>query len=233
VSRAEPAGAGLHPRLVDPRALADLRAAWRQARWIRIDDALAPGLAEAIADAALAHAFEPVYRHEADVRCFFFRQVHAFARAASDVPATFGPIARVHDLIVRALPALASAVTGQRLEAIDNAGVAIDCYTRGSYLDAHTDRGPGRLVAYVIGLTRDAWPASDGGWLERLAPDARTVIERVPPGFDTIDLFTIHPLLRPHRVSLLGAPVTRLSINGWLTGELVGPDEGRDDEESR
>lgn len=190
---------------------------------MRIDDALAPGLALAIADAAMEHRFDVFDRHAADVRGFFFRQVQAYPTEGAT--STFGPIARVRDLLVRDLPALATAITGQRLVAIDNDGIAIDCYTRGSYLDAHTDQGPGRLVAFVVGLTRERWPAEDGGWLERLAPDERTVIERVAPGFGTIDLFTIHPLLRPHRVSLLRTHVTRLSINGWLTGELVGPEE--------
>ncbi|MCC6622913.1 MAG: 2OG-Fe(II) oxygenase [Deltaproteobacteria bacterium] len=214
----------LHPRLAERANLDALREAWRRTRWIRVEDALAPGLAEAIADAALEHRFEVFARHERDVRAFFFRQIHAYPQAG-EAP-SFGPIERVRDLLVRDVPALATAITGQRLDAIDNAGVAIDCYTRGSYLDAHTDQGPGRLVAFVVGLTRDRWSAEDGGWLERLAPDERTVIDRVPPGFGTIDLFTIHPLLRPHRVALLRTHVTRLSINGWLTGELVGPEEG-------
>jgi len=89
----------------------------------------------------------------------------------------------------------------------------------------HTDQGADRLVAYVIGLTRDEWPAEHGGHLEFLEPDEVTVKDRVAPGWGTLDLFCIYPLLRPHRIPLLKLPVTRLSINGWLSGELKGPEE--------
>jgi len=137
----------------------------------------------------------------------------------------FAPIARARRLLEVDLPALASRITGQALHAADRDGFAIDYYTRGAYLDVHTDRGPDRLVAFVVGLTEERWPPEDGGHLEFLAGDHQTVLERVAPGFGSIDLFTVYPLIAPHRVPILRRPVTRLTINGWLDGELAGPGE--------
>lgn len=213
--------ATLAARLREPTTLAALRARWVEGRRLRIPDALAPGLADAIVAAAGAQPFAFFERHVSEVHCVFWRQVQALTQA----PTTFAPIAALRQLLLTDLPALASAITGQKLHASDADGFAIDYYTRGSYLDAHTDQGADRLVAFVIGLTREAWPAEDGGHLEFLEADERTVQARVAPGWGSIDLFCVYPLLQPHRIPILTRPVTRLSINGWLGGELYGPGE--------
>lgn len=215
----------LHPRLADPSTLAALRTAWSTTRRLRIDDALDPDLADALVDLAAAHPFAFFEKHVSEVRCVFWRQVHHLPDAHD--------LAAPHDLralrrfIDDDLPTFASAITTQSLRAAAGDGIAIDFYTRGSYLDAHTDQGQDRLIAYVIGLTADQWPPEDGGHLEFLAPDEHTVLDRIAPGYGSLDLFTIYPLTRPHRVPLLRRPVTRLSINGWLTGDLTGPGEAR------
>ena len=210
----------LHPRFADREVLGGLRRRWAETRRLRIEDALRPGLAETLVDAATALGFETFEKHEGEVHALFYRQVQLYQGNER-----FGPIAEARRLLEVDLPALASAITGQDLHAADRDGFAIDYYTRGAYLDAHTDRGPDRLVAFVVGLTEESWPAEDGGHLEFLAPDESTVVERVAPGFGSIDLFTVHPLIVPHRVPILRRPVTRLSINGWLTGEVAGPGE--------
>ena len=204
----------LQPHLADPVELARLRSQWRQTRRIRVDDALKPEVADALLEGAAEHGFDFFEKHVSDVRCVFWRQTHTF-----DHPDRFGPIALAARLIQDEIPRLVTAITGQRLHG-SGAGFSIDYYTRGSYLDVHTDRGADRLVAYVIGLTADSWPAEDGGHLEFLEADFETVADRVAPGFGTLDLFTVYPLLRPHRVPLLKKPVTRVSINGWLSGSL-------------
>lgn len=211
-------------RTLAPRSaeqLAALRRTWAESRRVRISDALVPDLARDLALSASARPFHYFERHVNEVRALFWRQTVAWDTA----PSEFAPIAALRHLIEVDLPALASAITGQALRAVQDQGVAFDLYTRGSYLDTHTDQGAERLIAYVIGLTEDAWPAEDGGHLEFLAPDESTVLDRIPPGFGTIDLFCIYPLVRPHRVPILTRQVTRLSVNGWLTGELVAPGE--------
>lgn len=234
---ADEAGHGastLHPRLSDPATLAGLRASWAATRRLRIEDALDPDLADALVDLAASHPFtfferDPSqaaagspYSPYSEIRCVFWRQVHPLPDPDSPAPLALHRLRRFIDLD---LPALASDITGQSLRAAAGTGVAIDFYTRGSYLDAHTDQGMDRLIAYVVGLTADTWPEDDGGHLEFLAPDEQTVLDRVAPGYGSLDLFTVYPLTRPHRVPLLKRPVTRLSINGWLTGELKGPGE--------
>ncbi len=216
-------GEVLHPRFSSSSEIEWLRARWAEGRRIRIEDALAPGFAEALHEAALARPFGFYEAHYGDVRCAFWRQAHAYASAGEE--GAYPWLEAAERLVHVELPALASAVTGQALRPTAGEHLVLDYYTRGSYLDAHTDQGADRLVAYVIGLTKERWAAEDGGHLEFLAPDERTVMERVAPGFGTIDLFCIYPLVRPHRVPLLRKAVTRLSINGWLTGELVAPGE--------
>lgn len=226
-----PEASTLHPRLLDPATLAALRSTWATARRLRIEDALDPDLADALVDLAASHPFSFFERDPSqaspgapysEVRCVFWRQVHPLPDPASPAPLALHRLRRFIDLD---LPELASQITGQSLRAAAGTGVAIDFYTRGSYLDAHTDQGADRLIAYVVGLTADTWPEKDGGHLEFLGPDEHTVIDRIAPGYGSLDLFTVYPLTRPHRVPLLKRAVTRLSINGWLTGELKGPGE--------
>lgn len=209
--------ATLHPRLADPQVLASLRRAWPATRRLRIEDALAPDLVDNLVDLAASHPFSFFERHVSEIRCLFWRQVHALPDPDTPAPAALHGLRRFIDID---LPTFVSAITGQTLRAAAGTGIAIDHYTRGSYLDAHTDQGADRLIAYVIGLTTDTWPAEDGGHLEFLAPDEHTVIERIAPGYGSLDLFTIYPLTQPHRVPILRKPVTRLSINGWLTGDF-------------
>lgn len=212
----------LHPRLGDRAVLDGLASAWARTRRLRIEDALDPELADALVDLAGAHPFARFERHVSDVRALFWRQVHRLPDPHETAPTALHALRRMIDI---ELPDLASAITAQSLRAAAGEGIAIDYYTRGSYLDAHTDQGADRLIAYVIGLTAESWPPEDGGHLEFLAPDEHTVLDRIAPGYGSLDLFTIYPLTRPHRVPMLRRPVTRLSINGWLTGELVGPHE--------
>lgn len=208
----------LHPRLSDPKVVADLRARWAETRRLRIDDALAPGLAEALVEGAAEHPFAFFERHVSDVRCVFWRQVHTYDDVA------FRPMRLARELLAVELPRFVSELSGQWLRQAGE-GFAVDYYTRGSYLDVHTDQGSERLIAFVVGLTHDTWPHEDGGHLEFLEADEHTVADRVAPGFGSLDLFCVYPLLRPHRVPLLRRQVTRLSINGWMSGELKGPTE--------
>lgn len=222
ISKIETSAGTLDPRLSDPEVLAELGRMWGRTRRLRVDDALDPDLADALVDLAAAHPFTYLERHVSEVHGLFWRQIHALPSATTPAPDV---LVRLRRLVMVDLPDLASRITGQNLHSAAGEGVAIDFYTRGSYLDAHTDQGSDRLIAYVIGLTAETWPAEEGGHLEFLGPDEHTVLDRIAPGYGTIDLFAIYPLTRPHRVPILRKPVTRLSINGWLTGELKGPGE--------
>jgi len=81
------------------------------------------------------------------------------------------------------------------------------------------DRDDGaRRVAYVLGLTRTAWPAEHGGHLEFLAvrDGAVVVTERRAPGWNTLDLFDVVGTNRLHQVPIVTADVERRAIPGWF-----------------
>ncbi|MCO5171199.1 MAG: 2OG-Fe(II) oxygenase [Planctomycetes bacterium] len=205
----------LHPRLRDPAALVALAAEYRAAGGsVRVSDVLAPGLADALPGLLLSLPFSAHHVQDAHVRCFFWRCVI--------VPPPEGPGALPPPLdllgrfVLEDLPALASAITGRPVRGPVEACLPVCLYRKGSYLDAHEDHGLDRAVAFVLGLTRASWPAEAGGHLEFLADDREAVLERRPPGFDTLDLYDVRPVVRWHRVPLLVEHVERLTVSGWL-----------------
>lgn len=111
-----------------------------------------------------------------------------------------------------------AALTGIALAPPDDGQVIATHYDRGSYLDPHNDYNGSRKVAYVLGLTDDAWPAEEGGWLEFLEADGGNVrvTERRPPGWNTLDLFDVRAPTRSHAVPLLRRRAERRAISGWL-----------------
>lgn len=111
-------------------------------------------------------------------------------------------------------------VVEQSLVPSPDGHVVSTLYTKGCYLDAHNDYDGRRAIALIIGLTREAWPAEDGGHLEFLeVRDNRVeVVERRAPGWATLDLFDVGHLDRPvlHRIPLLSKPHERRVISGWF-----------------
>lgn len=217
------AARNLHPKVVEERALGELRKTWARSRRIRIEGLMRPGLAAEIAKWAMNGAFSFEARHVNEVRCVFWSQSHRWPTDATPPPSA--ACSTLIELLTVDIPALAQAITGQRVWRVHDEGFSFHWYTKGCYLDAHTDQGANRALAFVMGLTQQRWPAERGGHLEFLAPDEHTVIDRVEPGFDTLDLFCIHPLTRPHRIPIIQDAVTRLSINGWLAAEPRDPRE--------
>lgn len=206
----------LHPRLREPAGIEPIRRLWAEERCLRIDRVLRPGLADELHDSASSGPFELFERREADVSVLLWRRLVSWSEAHPELEA----------VLRRDLPALLSAVCGRTLTPPEGTGAAFDLFKKGCYLDAHTDQAPHRVVAWVLGLTRDRWPAAEGGHLEFLEPDHQTVRSSRPPGFDTLDAYAIYPMLRPHRVPLLTTHRTRLATNGWLGGEVADPLEG-------
>jgi Rps23 Pro-64 3,4-dihydroxylase Tpa1-like proline 4-hydroxylase len=96
--------------------------------------------------------------------------------------------------------------------------VTATLYSRGCYLDAHNDTDGSRALAFVLGLTREPWPAERGGHLEFLdtGGGAIRVRERRPPGWNTLDLFDVRRPDHIHRVPLVEDPVLRLAVSGWF-----------------
>lgn len=209
----------VHPRLLDPEVLAALASEYATAGGsIRVPQVLAPGLADALPDALRALPFSAHCLHDEHVRCFFWRCVVAIPGPAEEpLPA---PLDRLARFVTHDLPALASAITGRRVLGPTEDWIPVCLYQKGSYLDAHEDHGVGRASAFVLGLTRGAWPPEAGGHLEFLADDRATVVERRAPGWDTLDLYDVRPVVRWHRVPLLVEHVERLTVSGWLPSLL-------------
>jgi hypothetical protein len=201
----------LHPRLHDPAVLAELRARFAaQGGCLRIDEVLMPGIAAALPEALLALPFEPYHVHDEHVRCLFWRCIVA---VHDELPWPFDWLGR---FVTSDLPALVAAITGREVAGLTEDWLPVCLFTKGSYLDAHEDHGVGRATAFVLGLTREPWPADDGGHLELLADDRETVVERRAPGFDTLDLYDVRPVVRWHRVPLLVEHHRRLTVSGWV-----------------
>lgn len=88
-------------------------------------------------------------------------------------------------------------------------------FVAGNFLKLHDDRkeDEGRLVAYVINLTRD-WQADWGGLLHFTSPEG-DVVESFLPYFNSISLLRVPQL---HFVSQVAsyARGARYAITGWL-----------------
>jgi hypothetical protein len=205
----------LHPRLLDPGVLRGLAADYEgSGGTIRVADVLAPGLANALPDVLRSLPFDAHCVDDEHVRCFFWRCIVAIP-GPTDEPLP-PPLDRLGRFVKHDLPALATAITGRRVLGPTEDWLPVCLYRKGSYLDEHEDHGVGRAAAFVLGLTRGGWPAEAGGHLEFLADDRRTVLERRAPGFDTLDLYDVRPIVRWHRVPLLVEHHERLTVSGWL-----------------
>ena len=109
-------------------------------------------------------------------------------------------------------------LTGLSLAAPADRQVIATHYDKGSFLDPHNDYDGTRQVAFVLGLTVDAWPADDGGWLEFFGSDgaAVSITERRPPGWNTLDLFDVRAPTRSHAIPILRRRAERRAISGWF-----------------
>jgi hypothetical protein len=213
----------VHPRLRDRDVLAALRETWRRDGCLRIESVLAPGLAASLAPALIALPFAAYRKDDEHARCFFWRCIIEIPPPGAPLPPPpFDAIAR---FIGRDLTELASAVSGRSLRGLVRDWIPVCRWRKGSFLDAHEDYGVGRAIAYVLGLTRETWPAEHGGHLEFLASDRETVLERRAPGFDTLDLYDVRPVERWHRVPLLVEHHERLTVSGWIAGSETSGSE--------
>jgi hypothetical protein len=202
----------LHPRLRDPAVLADLRATWQAERSLRIADFLAEDAAVALRDAVRAcpHTLLMSPSDQLAFQYWVFTQV---------------PDAACDHVICRAARwlwtdgvAWVAALTDLPLVPPEDRQLVATLYDKGSYLDCHNDWNDARQVAFILGLTTAAWPAEDGGWLEfyDTDPDGGHLVERRPPGWNTLDLFDVRGLDHPHAVPIVTRRAERRALSGWF-----------------
>jgi len=91
-------------------------------------------------------------------------------------------------------------------------------FTQGCYLDPHNDADGKRAIAFVLGLTREQWKEDEGGSLAFLRCNDTNVslAERRPPGWNTLDLFSVHNRTFLHQVQLLKTDRKRRAMAGWF-----------------
>lgn len=91
-------------------------------------------------------------------------------------------------------------------------------YTRGSYLSLHNDYDGKRKVAFIYGLTPPGEHLVEpDGHLDLLAAsdDGVSIVERRPPGWNTLDLFEVTGKTQWHRVNIVREHRERRAIAGW------------------
>jgi len=200
----------LHPRLADDAVVAELAAGFAERRSLRIDGLLADDHAAALAEALAAQPFAvKTPRAAAGLRFLYLE--HGFVPEDG----CDHPTCRFGRWLWSDAAALAGRITGMTVGPPADRMVTATLYTRGCYLDPHNDTDGARRLAFVLGLTREPWPAEHGGHLEFLDPDG-AVRERRPPGWNTLDLFDVTGPDHPHQVALLDLPVLRLAVSGWF-----------------
>lgn len=201
--------------LLTPTRLTACANAWAEHNSLRLIEVLPQKLAEATADAILNTPLQSYHQHDEHIRCFMWRAVLPYdPKAPGELHAPFGEIASwlQHDL-----PALATALTGRRVHPPTHSAVPLCVFRKGCYLDTHNDYSSGAAIAWVLGLTRESWDLDLGGSLEFVSNrEGSDVLERRRPGFNTLDLYTVHPVARWHRVPLLRTDVLRVTVSGWL-----------------
>lgn len=205
-------GRWLAPRWDDPGARAEAAARWSATGSLRLDGLLADDAATALRD-ALRACPHPVRAARPPAFAFQYGALGFVPCEACDhLPCGFGRWWWADGA------ALLSAVTGAPLRPPPDRLVVATLLGRGGFLDPHNDHDGARRCAYVLGLTEARWPADDGGHLEFLAvrDGAVEVVERRPPGWNTLDLFDVTGVDRLHQVSLLDADHERRAITGWL-----------------
>jgi 2OG-Fe(II) oxygenase superfamily len=203
----------LAPSLAVAEALSPLQAAWRERRSLRVAPFLDEEVAAALLDAARAQSYT-VLCELPDPLAFQY------------LVAPLAPEAECDHLLCRFGRWLwddgvqwVSALTGTDLAPPDDRQLLLTHYDKGSYLDPHNDYDGRRKLAFIIGLTEDTWPAEDGGHLEFLSADGGggvRVIERRPPGWNTLDLFDVSAPDRPHAVPIVRRRAERRAIGGWF-----------------
>lgn len=202
----------LHPHLMEPGVMAGLAAAWQAQGSLRLEPFLADDVAGALAGALRGQ--EHTLQATPPSTFMFQYWAHAFVPE----PACDHVLCRFGRWLWSKGAAWVSTLTGLELGPPPDRVLMATLYSKGCYLDAHNDHDGHRQVAYVLGLTADAWPAEHGGYLEFLAVEgaAIRVTERRAPGWNTLDLFDVRAPVRLHRVPMLTHAAERRAITGWL-----------------
>ena len=198
----------LRSGLRQPEHIDALRRVWAEQHSLRIDGVLEPAQATALLG-ALRQAPHALVSAPPDNFAYLYWKRTATPAAESD-PVLSSFSAWMGSGFVDWV----SSWSGQALAPHPSREVTATLFGYGCYLDTHNDFGHGRRLAFVLGLTPEAWPAGEGGHLEFLSPDG--AVERRVPGWNTLDIFDVTGQDRFHRIPILTASRERRAVSGWL-----------------
>ena len=189
-----------------PDVVARLTARWREVGAVRLDDALAPGLAAELAAGLnrLPFALTAVEGEVAWSATLLVPEVRD--------PQLFEPLFRLRRFVVDELPALCLAITGRHLVASSPERITVVAHRKGSWTGGRVEV-PARSVACTIGVAAGAWPAAWGGYDEQVDASGDVVwCEPLMPG--SVGLADVS-LVR--RVPVLTRHVERLEVRALLS----------------
>jgi len=195
-----------------PITRAARREAWAQRRSVRVPAVLTEASAHAIQGALRQQPHHAVSAPPDRFGFQYWKHTWTPQTAASPALAAFA------HWLHRDFVEWIAAWTGQNLSPHPSLEVTATLFGYGCYLDVHNDWGYDRALAFVFGLTATDWPAAEGGHLEFLQADneAASVVERRPPGWNTVDVFDVSGRNAFHRIPILTAARERRVISGWL-----------------
>jgi hypothetical protein len=200
----------LHPSL--ETRLPELAATFRERGSLRLEPFLRDDLATELADSlrTLAHTIKVGTHPEL---AFLYYELSLVPEPSCD-----HVTCRVGRWLHDEGRAWVAELTGLALAPPPDGHLVATCFGKGCYLDPHNDVDGARAVAYVLGLTRGAWPAEQGGHLEFIdgEGDEIAVRERRAPGWNTLDLFDVRRPGRTHRVPLVTEHHERRAVSGWF-----------------
>lgn len=200
----------IDPRLRTQASRSELQAAWRARRSLRIEGFLE----DAVAREALAQLrtlpYNVAISDQAELSFQFWRCAWTPEIACDHLLCGLGRCLHGEAL------AWVADVTGLALAPPADGLVVSTLYEKGSYLELHNDFGRGRAVAYFLGLCPAPWPAELGGHLELVDPATGAVLERRPPGWNTLDLLDVRGAGAWHQVPMLREHLEWRAISGWF-----------------
>jgi len=198
----------LHPALQDPDNIAAIRQAWDNNPRLRIGPVLADGVPETLLEALRQQTFQLQATHLGEFNHLYW--VNPIRPQDGDTL-----LHRFAAWLRQDLCQLVADISGRALAPTSTGQVISTLYGYGCYLDIHNDGGDGRSVAFVLGLTPEAWPASEGGHLEFIDAQGE-IVEQRPPGWNTLDLFDVAQQAPLHRIPMLTAHRERRVFSGWF-----------------
>lgn len=190
----------------DPETRASLFALWSELSTIRLESALAPGLAAELHVHASRLPLGIARTHEG-----VSWRTDVVVPSVAD-PQLPEPFYRFVQLLHIDLPALIADVTNRRVAIAVPRRFTVAAYRKGSWVEEHENTPPGSIRC-SIGISAGQWPVEWGGhdeWFD----ERGVLVARRPPVMDAIDLADAS-LYR--RVAVLTHHVERLEIQAVLS----------------